>query len=920
LKRATPDPVRHTALGRRPLAGRCRWSILAAALLLHGSGTMAAEIRVGIGGCTLPDAIRAANDDAVRGSCASGSGADTIRLPAGSVQAPSSALPVIRSALTLRGDGIGATISGSNQRRVLQVDGGGPVLLENLTLVDGEVDGIGARGGAGLLIDDGDVTLRNVTVLRNIVEGSSELQGGGLRAIDSILRIEDSLFEANKAGETFEGTSRGGNIAIVGGQATILRSTIRGYAIEDAAFQYTRSSGARRGGGIWAENTEVEIIDSVVYQHIGAIAADLAAQNSVIEFVNSTIARGEAQQVRIWRDAASEIRLYNSTMYASRQARGFAGDGNLRLVNSLLVGFDIASMCEFEDGIGSVIENVNSLAPDDTCFGPGTATDGLGTQVESPANNGGPTLTARLRTTGFNPAINTGDPATCTEFDQRGVARGAFCDIGAYEADDEADLAAELTLLTPAPHYLGQTLTWRARVSNLGPADIVGARISLSLAGATLQGIDGLADCTDLSCRIERINVGGTATLTLRATKGAQATFDAGLVVNNITDFAIDPDPDNNTDVTNNGGTLSVAADLVLRHTLGTPGPWVIGQTVQFQIDVENNGPNSASSLDIANALVGLDTYAVTGCNQFAAGVCRVNALGAGATRTLGASARITSAAVRSQPFVTAAQYDPKPDNNRDTIRFNTASNSNVSVRIAMQPAPPYYPVQGLQWVIEVSNAGPDPATNVTIDSQLVNAELLAGDATCSSIPCVLPVVNAGSSVVTTWFGEALAPGPFLHRVSVIADQTDPVPANNADEVSGTIQPASDPAADAWLVTPPPHFVGNRLEFGAQVYNGGPNASGPIDVVFETQNLEIEEIQSPSCGGIPCVLSPVEVGINNGETFSITARITAPGTFYLRTSAVSASYDVIPGNSTRIVLGTATVHPANTGLFRDGFE
>ena len=135
-----------------------------------------------------------------------------------------------------------------------------------------------------------------------------------------------------------------------------------------------------------------------------------------------------------------------------------------------------------------------------------------------------------------------------------------------------------------------------------------------------------------------------------------------------------------------------------------------------------------------------------------------------------------------------------------------------------------------------------------------------------------------------------------------------------------SILPASDPAADAWLVTSPPYFVGNLIEFGAQVYNGGPNASGPIEVVFETQNLEIEEIQSPSCGATPCVLLPLGVGIENGETFSITARITAPGTFYLRTRAVSASYDVIPGNSSRIVLGTASVHPANTGLFRDGFE
>ena len=75
-----------------------------------------------------------------------------------------------------------------------------------------------------------------------------------------------------------------------------------------------------------------------------------------------------------------------------------------------------------------------------------------------------------------------------------------------------------------------------------------------------------------------------------------------------------------------------------------------------------------------------------------------------------------------------------------------------------------------------------------------------------------------------------------------------------------------------------------------------------------------------SCASTTCTLHPLDVGEENGETFSVTARITAPGTFFLRTSAVSASYDVIPGNSTRIVIGTAGVHPNNEGVFRDGFE
>jgi hypothetical protein len=222
--------------------------------------------------------------------------------------------------------------------------------------------------------------------------------------------------------------------------------------------------------------------------------------------------------------------------------------------------------------------------------------------------------------------------------------------------------------------------------------------------------------------------------------------------------------------------------------------------------------------------------------------------------------------------------------------------------------------------VIDVTNAGPDPATNVTIDQELVNAWLGEGDSNCVFIPCVLPVLNAGASVTTTWRGETVGPGPFSHRVTVSADQTDPDPSNNAHTNSGTTLPASDPATDTWLLTPPPYYVGNTISFGAQVYNTGPNPSGLIEVQFETQHIEVLGVQSPSCAALPCVLQSLEVGEANGETFTVVARILEPELFLLRTRAASSSYDVIPGNTTSTASGTASIHPAGGSLFRSGGE
>jgi hypothetical protein len=78
---ALPRRVRR-ALQRRwrvPLATLALW------LALGQLPALAATIPVG-GACTLVDAIVAANTNTARGGCPAGSGADTIVLPAGSMQ------------------------------------------------------------------------------------------------------------------------------------------------------------------------------------------------------------------------------------------------------------------------------------------------------------------------------------------------------------------------------------------------------------------------------------------------------------------------------------------------------------------------------------------------------------------------------------------------------------------------------------------------------------------------------------------------------------------------------------------------------------------------------------------------------------------------------------------------------------------
>ena len=140
--RALPRRQRRRLLHqwRRPLAG------LALVLALGQQTEGAATIPVSAG-CTLVDAITAANTDTATGGCPAGSGADTIVLPAGSTQTLTevnndtygpTGLPVISSVITIEGQGSTITRdSGVPEFRILAVNSLGDVTLQEATVSGG---------------------------------------------------------------------------------------------------------------------------------------------------------------------------------------------------------------------------------------------------------------------------------------------------------------------------------------------------------------------------------------------------------------------------------------------------------------------------------------------------------------------------------------------------------------------------------------------------------------------------------------------------------------------------------------------------------------------------------------------------------------------------------------------------------------
>jgi len=288
-----PEYLQHR--GRR-LQHRMAWSLAGAALLVAlGQGVVqAATITVTTnnpniapdGQCSLIEAIINANNDAAtHPDCATGSGADTIVLPAnanvmlsaayGNIYGNPVGLPAITSRITIEGNG--ATIARQENAQgfsLIVVRGDQPhgmappgdLTLQNLTLSGASSFGGLLNAGSARIIDSvisgnrdfgvrtsGTLSIKNSIISDNII-------GGGVLNTGTLV-VEESIISNNTTIHSWSGL-------INWGSATIQNSTVS----------------RNRGGGVYNSRT-LEIVNSTIADNAGGIfnsAGDLAIINTSI--------------------------------------------------------------------------------------------------------------------------------------------------------------------------------------------------------------------------------------------------------------------------------------------------------------------------------------------------------------------------------------------------------------------------------------------------------------------------------------------------------------------------------------------------------------------------------------------------------------------------------------------------------------
>jgi uncharacterized repeat protein (TIGR01451 family) len=388
-----------------------------------------------------------------------------------------------------------------------------------------------------------------------------------------------------------------------------------------------------------------------------------------------------------------------------------------------------------------------------------------------------------------------------------------------------------------------------------------------------------------------------------------------------------------NSSITGSSNAITVSgnADLALTKIVDNPTPNV-GDSITFTVSVSNGGPLTATNVTVTDVLpVGLTFVSATpsqGSYNSTTGTWTVGTLPVGPSQTLHITAVVATPtpATNTATVTHSDQFDPNLTNNSASATITPQRADLGLTKTVNNPTPNVGDT--VTFMLTLSNAGPDAATNVT-----VNDLLPAGVALVSATPSqgsyasvtgvwTIGTVAAGNSA-TLQIQATVNSSSTVTNTAVIshADQFDPNTANNAASATlngvvtattTTLTASPNPAVSGQPVTltatvlPVPHGIGHPL--GTVEYFDGSTLLGTAALhspaVFTTSALgagthQLTATYTGSAGFTASTSAVLVVTVAAAPASTTTSTSTVPTTTTPTTQPSTGTLPHTGGNSDR---------------------
>ncbi|EQG29045.1 DUF11 domain-containing protein [Clostridioides difficile] len=242
------------------------------------------------------------------------------------------------------------------------------------------------------------------------------------------------------------------------------------------------------------------------------------------------------------------------------------------------------------------------------------------------------------------------------------------------------------------------------------PASILNPEYSID-NGVTFQPWNG-------SLNIGTLDAGEIRNIIIRGTVSQTAI---GTIINTATVSSTTPDPNLNNNISTSEAEVSSSADIsVVKRSNQTV--FVPGDVLDYTIEVRNAGPSTAQNVTLTDnipASILSPEYSIDNGVTFQPwnGSLSIGTLDAGEIRNIiirGIVSQTAIGTIINTATVSSTTPDPNPDNNTSTSEIDISSSADISV-IKLANKTEACVGEQIDFVIVVSNAGPENAQNVTL-------------------------------------------------------------------------------------------------------------------------------------------------------------------------------------------------------------